>query len=280
MASQIRRAALLPLRTVGRATCAARPTVLAYGCPAPPCRRASRSNFATMLAYDCAAPPCKHASRRNFAAARPDPHVVLGVRRGASAEEVRKVYLRMARKHHPDMNPHDRAAATARFQQIGAAFSELRDGSRTSGATSSKRPSGAASSNGFRGAQPYGDHSLFDELHEEFLRHWAEAGLDRYIAEIRGEANDAINRSRDGDLSGLWSFAKNRPGVVLSVVLPAALLFRAPVLVVGALRFAVGAPLVALRFATMLPPQVQFFIFARLWQLWSSGAHKRRRRRR
>ena len=176
----------------------------------------------------------------------------------------------MARKHHPDMNPRDRAAATARFKRIGAAFSELRD--------TAPRPS-----NGFEGGaaqQPYGEQSPFDELHAEFLRQWAEAGLGRYVDEIRAEANDAIARSQDGDLSGLWEFAKNRPGVVLSVVLPTALVFRAPVLVVGALRFAVGAPLVALRFATLLPPQAQFFILAHLWKLWVDGRRRRRRRRR
>ena len=43
-----------------------------------------------------------------------DYYSVLGVSRGASEKEVRSAYRKLARKHHPDVNPGDKAAV-ARF---------------------------------------------------------------------------------------------------------------------------------------------------------------------
>ena len=34
-----------------------------------------------------------------------DPYKVLGLERGASDEEVKKAYRRLAKKYHPDLNP-------------------------------------------------------------------------------------------------------------------------------------------------------------------------------
>ena len=34
-----------------------------------------------------------------------DPYQVLGLERGASDEEVKKAYRRLAKKYHPDANP-------------------------------------------------------------------------------------------------------------------------------------------------------------------------------
>jgi molecular chaperone DnaJ len=56
-------------------------------------------------------------------------YVVLGVRREASAEEVRRAYRRLARKYHPDINPGDRAAADA-YRQISEAYETLVDPDR------------------------------------------------------------------------------------------------------------------------------------------------------
>ncbi|MBE7518963.1 MAG: J domain-containing protein [Thermoflexaceae bacterium] len=51
---------------------------------------------------------------------------ILGVPRGASDKEIRSAYRKLARKHHPDVNPNDRAAET-RFKEINAAFEVLSD---------------------------------------------------------------------------------------------------------------------------------------------------------
>ena len=57
-----------------------------------------------------------------------DYYEVLGVPRNASAEEIKKAYRKLARKHHPDLQPAEsRAQATERFQQINEAHEVLSD---------------------------------------------------------------------------------------------------------------------------------------------------------
>jgi DnaJ-class molecular chaperone len=51
---------------------------------------------------------------------------VLGVKRDASEKEVRAAYRKLARKHHPDVNPGDKAAE-ARFKEINSAYEVLSD---------------------------------------------------------------------------------------------------------------------------------------------------------
>jgi molecular chaperone DnaJ len=55
-----------------------------------------------------------------------DFYTVLGVGRGASPEEIKKAYRKLARKHHPDVNPGDKKAED-RFKQLSAAFEVLSD---------------------------------------------------------------------------------------------------------------------------------------------------------
>ena len=55
-----------------------------------------------------------------------DPYLELGVARGATAAEVRKAFHKLAKAHHPDTNPGNKAAEE-RFKQVSAAFDILGD---------------------------------------------------------------------------------------------------------------------------------------------------------
>lgn len=58
--------------------------------------------------------------------AKQDYYATLGVDRTATAEEIRKAYRRLARKHHPDLNPGDKAAEE-KFKKIQEAYEVLSD---------------------------------------------------------------------------------------------------------------------------------------------------------
>ena len=55
-----------------------------------------------------------------------DPYQELGVKRGANADEVRKAFRKLAKQHHPDANPGDKAAEE-RFKRVSGAFDLLGD---------------------------------------------------------------------------------------------------------------------------------------------------------
>ena len=55
-----------------------------------------------------------------------DPYQELGVSRGASADEIKKAFRKLAKDLHPDKNPGDKAAED-RFKRITAAFDLLGD---------------------------------------------------------------------------------------------------------------------------------------------------------
>src|SRR5574341_43242 len=58
--------------------------------------------------------------------AKEDYYQILGVKRDAKPEEIKKAYRRLARKYHPDVNPGDKSAED-RFKQMSEAFDVLSD---------------------------------------------------------------------------------------------------------------------------------------------------------
>jgi DnaJ-class molecular chaperone len=55
-----------------------------------------------------------------------DPYEILGLKRGASDKEIRAAYRKLAKKHHPDLNPGNKAAEE-RFKEISGANELLSD---------------------------------------------------------------------------------------------------------------------------------------------------------
>ena len=55
-----------------------------------------------------------------------DPYQTLGVKKGASQEEIQKAYRRLAKKLHPDLNPGNKQAEE-QFKEVSAAYDLLSD---------------------------------------------------------------------------------------------------------------------------------------------------------
>lgn len=55
-----------------------------------------------------------------------DYYKILGVGKNASADDIKKAYRKLARKHHPDVNPNDKTAES-KFKELQEAYDILKD---------------------------------------------------------------------------------------------------------------------------------------------------------
>ncbi len=102
-----------------------------------------------------------------------DYYELLGVQRGASADEIKKAYRRLAMKYHPDRNPGDKAAED-KFKQIGEAYAVLSDDQKRAAYDRYGKDGvnaqggfggGAGGFGGFNGAQGFGGfEDIFSEI--------------------------------------------------------------------------------------------------------------------
>src|SRR4051812_16644761 len=84
-----------------------------------------------------------------------DYYRVLGVPEAATADEIKKAYRKLAKKHHPDANPGNKAAE-ARFKEISEANSVLSDADKRK-QYDRLRKYGAFANMGQRGGAPRGN---------------------------------------------------------------------------------------------------------------------------
>ncbi len=120
-----------------------------------------------------------------------DFYQLLGVKREANEKEIRSAYRKLARKHHPDVNPGDKASET-KFKEINNAYEVLSD--------TEKR----------RKYDKYGDKWEFADQIEEAER---QRGPRSRVAGNGGRQQFEVDDlSGVGDLSGVFSQFFGRGG--------------------------------------------------------------------
>ncbi len=102
-----------------------------------------------------------------------DYYEVLGVQKGASAEEIKKAYRKLAMKYHPDRNP-DNKEAEEKFKEIGEAYEVLSDDDKRSRydqyGFAGVDPNFAAGGGGFGGGfGGFGDFGDFGDIFGSFF---------------------------------------------------------------------------------------------------------------
>jgi len=79
-----------------------------------------------------------------------DPYEVLGLKRGASNDEVKSAYRKLAKKYHPDMNENNplQDLAEEKFKEIQWAYDEIMNGKASSSSYSNGNNSSYESNSG------------------------------------------------------------------------------------------------------------------------------------
>jgi len=111
-----------------------------------------------------------------------DLYAILGVGRGASADEIKKAYRKLARKHHPDLNQGNKQAEE-KFKQVSVAHDVLTDPTKRK----------LYDEFGMQGLQPG-----FDAEQAREYKRWAESGHGFSFREGAGGPFEGFTFERGG----------------------------------------------------------------------------------
>ena len=122
-----------------------------------------------------------------------DYYEVLGVKKDASAEEIKKAYRKAAMKYHPDRNPGDKEAE-AKFKEVGEAYEVLSDDGKRSrydqfgfAGVDPNYGAGAGGGYGAGGFGGFGGFGDFGDIFSEFFGGGSSRGASSQNAPRRGE---------------------------------------------------------------------------------------------
>jgi len=131
-----------------------------------------------------------------------DYYDVLGVARGATPDEVKSAYRRLAKEHHPDRNPDNRSEAEEKFKELSEAYEVLADTDKRR-AYDTYGHEGASRRFGPGGFDFRRDFTHTDDLNDIFgdvLRGFAGSGGGGLFDLLFGGAQRSHAKQRGGDI--------------------------------------------------------------------------------
>lgn len=108
--------------------------------------------------------------------AKRDYYEILGVQKGASADEMKKAYRKMAMQYHPDKNPNDKTAE-GKFKELNEAYDVLKDDQKRgaydryghAAFEGGRGPGGMGGGAGGAGFDPGSFSDIFEEMFGDFM---------------------------------------------------------------------------------------------------------------
>jgi DnaJ-class molecular chaperone len=158
-----------------------------------------------------------------------DYYAVLGVPRNAKAEDIKKAYRKLARQHHPDVNPGNKAAEE-KFKDISEAFDILSDEKKRGiydhyGFYSDQMPQDAGAGAGAAFDFSRFDSSNFQDVFSEIFSNLRGRASQTYTQASRGaDIEQPVEISFDDAMRGLnanFEIQRNGSREKISVKIPA-----------------------------------------------------------
>ncbi|MFL5931247.1 MAG: molecular chaperone DnaJ [Gaiellaceae bacterium] len=138
-------------------------------------------------------------------AATKDLYGALGIPKGASADEIKKAYRKLAREYHPDRNPGD-AAAEERFKEVQHAYDVLSDPEKRKGYDQFGSADGRRGFDPRGGTYDFGDFNISDlgDLGDLFGGLFGRGGRQQRAQQERGaDLEVQVNLSFEDSLKGI-----------------------------------------------------------------------------